>query len=108
MTRVVTLAAIVMMASTIAAPAWAQSYGYGAAPPPPPPPPPPGYAAPPPPPPPGYERPGAHCSARFESGQPMLCRMRVAKPVGAPCRCIAEPPPPGYPPEPPLEGQVVR
>ncbi len=97
-----------------ASPAFAQSYGYGpsASPPPPPPqssqdypppdaPPPPAYA------PPAYEPPGRHCQARFtDTGQPLICRMRVRKPIGAPCRCFAATPP-GYPPEPPVPGRVA-
>lgn len=98
-------------------PALAQSYGYG--------PPPPAYAAPssptylapqpraygPPVPPPSYgPPPGTRCEASFEGeyrGRHFVCPMRVVKPVGAHCRCVAPPVAPGYPPGPTARGRVI-
>ena len=143
MRHLIRIAAIGIAAILAAAPAMAQSYGYGApapaygappgdpneAPPPPPaygPPPPqagyaqpgygqPGYAQPGYPQPgyaqPGYSQPpGSRCEAAFDGEyrrHRFVCPMRIAKPVGAPCRCVAPPREPGYPPRPVARGTVI-
>jgi hypothetical protein len=107
--RLARTAALGMVLASIGLPAMAQPYGYG-----PPPPPPPGYGPPPPPadyppPQPDYGPPGSRCEASYPGRHHwhrFVCPMRVSKPVGAPCRCVA-PPPPGYPPEPPARGRVI-
>jgi hypothetical protein len=133
--RVMRTAAVGIMLASVALPAVAQSYGYGSpsspppapgyGPPPPPnygPPPPPSYGPPPPPPtyapeprpaygppPPAYGPPGSRCEASFPGRyhrHRFVCPMRVSKPVGAPCHCVA-PPPPGYPPGPAAHGRVI-
>lgn len=122
MRHLIRIVAIGMAASLAAAPALAQSYGYGApapayrapqgdpgGPPPPqaygPPPPQPGYAQP------GYSQPpGSRCEAAFDGEyrhDRFVCPMRIAKPVGAPCRCVAAPREPGYPPGPVARGTVI-
>ena len=133
MRHLIRIAAIGMAASLAAAPALAQSYGYGAQAPaysaPPgdpdaPPPPPPAYGPPPPQPgygqpgygqpgdaQPGYSQPpGSRCEAAFDGEyrrHRFVCPMRIAKPVGAPCRCVAPPREPGYPPGPVARGTVI-
>ncbi len=112
MSYAIRIAAVAGLLVALAPPASAQSYGYGA-PAPPPPPPPPGYPPPPGPgypPPPAYgPPPGSRCEARYAGAyrhRRFVCPMRVAKPVGAPCRCVADPAP-GYPPGPPIHGRVI-
>ena len=64
------------------------------------PPPPPAYAPPP---------PGSRCEAAYVGAyrhRRFICPMRVAKPVGAPCHCVADTAP-GYPPGPPIRGRVI-
>ena len=130
------IAALAGMLLALAPPASAQSYGYGTpaqAPPPAPgyappqqppgypPPPPPGYPPPQgapgypppgyPPPPPGYAPPppGSRCEAAYAGAyhrHRFICPMRVAKPIGAPCHCVADAAP-GYPPGPPVRGRVI-
>ena len=134
MRHLIRIAAIGVVLGLAAGPAMAQQpYGYGqpapgyGAPPegadgPPPPqpygPPPPQPYAPtqpqpygPPPPQPGYgQPPGSRCEASFDGEyrrHRFVCPMRIAKPVGAPCRCVAPPRAPGYPPGPVARGIVI-
>ncbi len=37
----------------------------------------------------------------------VVCPMRYARPLGAPCHCPPPPPPPGYAFGPPLRGRVI-
>lgn len=102
-----------VMLGSIAMPAMAQSYGYGSQPSAYGPPPPPAYGPPPPAygPPQQYQPPppGSQCEASFERERrrPFICPMRVSKPVGAPCHCVAPPPAPGYAPGPSARGHVI-
>jgi hypothetical protein len=105
------IASLGIMVAAVVAPAVAQPYDYGT--PSSPPPLPPSYEPAPPryaPPPPAYEPPpGSRCEASFPGEyhrRRFVCPMRVAKPVGAACRCVA-PPPPGYPPGPVAHGRVI-
>ena len=69
--------------------------------------PPPGYGSPPPQ---AYAPPpGSRCEAAYVGAyrhRRFICPMRVAKPVGAPCHCVADAAP-GYPPGPPIRGRVI-
>ena len=60
---------------------------------------------------PGYgQAPGSRCEASFDGEyrrHRFVCPMRIAKPVGAPCRCVAPPRAPGYPPGPVARGTVI-
>lgn len=117
MWRLIRIATIGMSFGVIAGPALAQSYGYDA--------PAPAYGAPPagaygspppvaygaPPSRPGYgQPPGSRCEASFEGEyrrRRFVCPMRIAKPVGASCRCVAAPRVPGDPPGPVARGRVI-